>query len=70
MHYIIKLYEVWLSFRNDQRAVVSIEYVIVAASITAIVALAFGAGGPLQTALTTGLGNIGTAITNATAPAA
>jgi Flp pilus assembly pilin Flp len=70
MHYIIKVRETLHRLRTDKRAVVSIEYVIVAASITAIVALAFGAGGPLQTALTTGLGNIGTAITNATAPAA
>jgi Flp pilus assembly pilin Flp len=70
---MLKLCELLRHLRQlsrDNRGVVSLEYLIVAASLVAIVSVAFGAGGPLQTALTTGLNNISTAITNATAPAA
>ena len=50
---------------TDQDGVVSFEYVIVAACIIAVVSLGFGAGGPLQTALTTAITTIGAALTNA-----
>jgi Flp pilus assembly pilin Flp len=50
---------------TDQDGVVSFEYVIVAACIIAVVSLGFGTGGPLQTALTTAITSIGTALTTA-----
>jgi Flp pilus assembly pilin Flp len=50
---------------TDKDGVVSIEYVIVAACIVGVVVFAFGTGGPLATALNTGLTDIGTKITNA-----
>ena len=51
--------------RTDKDGVVSFEYVIVAACIIAVVSLAFGTGGPLQTALTTAITTIGTKLTTA-----
>ena len=50
---------------TDQDGVVSFEYVIVAACIIAGVSLAFGSGGALQTALTTAITSIGTALITA-----
>ena len=70
MHYIIKVRETLIGLYNDRNATVSIEWLIVSASLVAIVSLTFGAGGPLQTALTTAVGAVGTALTTAVAPGA
>jgi Flp pilus assembly pilin Flp len=53
--------------RADQDGVVSFEYLIVAACIIAVVSLAFGAGGPLATAMNTAITAISTALTTAVA---
>ncbi|MDA9435454.1 Flp family type IVb pilin [Bradyrhizobium sp. CCBAU 51627] len=52
---------------SDRDGVVSFEYLIVAACIIAVVSVAFGKGGALQTALTTAIGAISTALTTAVA---
>lgn len=53
--------------RADRDGVVSFEYLIVAACIIAVVSLAFGAGGPLSTAIATAISAISTALTTAVA---
>jgi Flp pilus assembly pilin Flp len=65
LKYYIKTREALLRLRTDKDGVVSFEYVIVAACIIAVVALAFGNTGPLQAALSGGLTAIGTALTTA-----
>ena len=65
LKYYIKTTEGLKRLRADTTGVVSFEYVIVAACIIAVVSLGFGKGGPLQTALTTAITSIGTALTNA-----
>ena len=65
LKYYIKTTEAFKSLRDDKSGVVSFEYIIVAACIIAVVSVAFGAGGPLQGALTAGLGAISTALTTA-----
>jgi pilus assembly protein Flp/PilA len=65
-HYI-KAAEALKRLRADQDGVVSFEYLIVAACIIAVVSIAFGNGGALQTAMTTAISAIGTAITTAVA---
>jgi Flp pilus assembly pilin Flp len=51
--------------RADKEGVVSFEYVIVAACIVAVVAIAFGPNGPLEGALNSALDAIGNAVVNA-----
>lgn len=53
------------AIRSDSAGVVSLEYVIVAAAIVGVVTVAFGANGPLATAVSGALGTIGQAITAA-----
>jgi pilus assembly protein Flp/PilA len=65
LKYYTKTREALLRLSTDKDGVVSFEYVIVAACIIAVVSLGFGAGGPLQGALTTAITTIGTALTNA-----
>jgi pilus assembly protein Flp/PilA len=65
LKYCIKTTEALKRLRTDKDGVVSFEYVIVAACIIAVVSLGFGTGGPLQSALTTAITSIGTALTNA-----
>jgi Flp pilus assembly pilin Flp len=65
LKYYIKTREALLRLRTDKDGVVSFEYVIVAACIIAVVSLGFGSGGPLQSALTTAITTIGTALTAA-----
>jgi pilus assembly protein Flp/PilA len=67
--YYVKTTEALKRLRRDQDGVVSFEYVIVAACIIAVVAVAFGNTGPLATALANGLTAIGTALTTAVAGA-
>ena len=55
------------NLRADQDGVVSFEYLIVAACIIAVVSLAFGAGGPLGTAINAAITAISTALTTAVA---
>ena len=61
----VKATEALHRLRTDKDGVVSFEYVIVAACIIAVVALAFGPNGPLQGALSNGLNAISTALTTA-----
>ena len=51
-----------LRLRTDKDGVVSLEYVVVAACVVAVVITAFGAGGSLPGALTTGFTAITTAM--------
>jgi Flp pilus assembly pilin Flp len=67
LKYYVKTTEALKRLRSDQDGVVSFEYLIVAACIIAVVSLAFGAGGPLQGAITTAIGAISTALTTAVA---
>ena len=69
LKFYIKAHEAVKRLRTDQDGVVSFEYVIVAACIIAVVAVAFGNTGPLQAALSNGLTAIGTALTTAVAGA-
>jgi Flp pilus assembly pilin Flp len=69
LKYYIKTTEALKRLRTDNDGVVSFEYVIVAACIIAVVSLAFGTGGPLQTALSNAITTIGSALTNAVAAA-
>ena len=69
LKYYTKTREALLRLRTDKGGVVSFEYVIVAACIIAVVALAFSNTGPLNTALSGGLTAIGGALTNAVAGA-
>ena len=55
LKYYVKASEAVRRLRADKDGVVSLEYVIVAACIIAVVALAFGPAGPLQGALSAGL---------------
>jgi pilus assembly protein Flp/PilA len=63
--YYVRTTEALKRLRRDQDGVVSFEYVIVAACIIAVVAVAFGNTGPLVGALTAGLTAIGGALTAA-----
>jgi Flp pilus assembly pilin Flp len=65
LKYCIKTTKALKSLRANQDGVVSFEYLIVAACIIAVVSLAFGTGGPLQTAITTAIGTISAALTTA-----
>lgn len=65
LKYYVKTTEALKRLGTDQDGMVSLEYIIVAASIIAIVSFAFGNAGPLQNALVAGLTSIGTALTNA-----
>jgi pilus assembly protein Flp/PilA len=65
LKYYIKTAEALKRLRTNEDGVVSFEYVIVAACIIAVVSLGFGTGGPLQTALTTAITSIGSALTTA-----
>ena len=62
---MLKYIETVKRLSSDKDGVVSFEYVIVAACIIAVVSLGFGTGGPLQTALTSAITSIGTALTAA-----
>jgi len=62
LKYFVEKTEALKRLRTDNDGVVSFEYIIVAASIIAVVTLAFGAGGPLQAALTAGLNAISAAL--------
>jgi Flp pilus assembly pilin Flp len=61
-HYIINTREALLRLRTDKDGVVSLEYVVVAACVVAVVITAFSAGGSLPGALTTGFTAITTAM--------
>jgi len=65
LKYYVKASDLLERLRNDKDGVVSFEYVIVAACIVAAVAAAFSKTGPLETALTGGIGAIATALTAA-----
>jgi Flp pilus assembly pilin Flp len=65
LKYYIKTSEALKRLRSDKDGMVSIEYVIVAACVVGVVVVAFGTGGPLETALTNGLNAIGGKITAA-----
>ena len=67
LEYYIKTTQALKRLRADRDGVVSFEYIIVAACIIAVVSIAFGAGGPLSTALTNGLNAISVALTTAVA---
>ena len=67
LRYYIMTTDALKRLRKDQDGVVSFEYLIVAACIIAVVSIAFGKGGALQTALTTAIGAISTALTTAVA---
>ena len=69
LKYYVKTTEALRRLHTDKDGVVSFEYVIVAACIVAVVALAFGTGGPLIGALNKALNAIGNAVTNAVAAA-
>ena len=62
LKYYIKTREALLRLRTDKDGVVSFEYVIVAACVVAVVIAAFGTGGSLPGALTTGFTAITTAM--------
>jgi Flp pilus assembly pilin Flp len=67
LKYYVNTAEALKRLSADQDGVVSFEYLIVAACIIAVVSIAFGAGGPLSTALTNGLNAISVALTTAVA---
>ena len=67
LKYYVNTTEALKRLRADQDGVVSFEYLIVAACIIAVVSLAFGAGGPLSTAINTAITAISTALTTAVA---
>ena len=67
LKYYIRTAEALKGLRADEDGVVSFEYLIVAACIIAVVSLAFGAGGPLSTAIGTAIAAISTALTTAVA---
>jgi len=67
LKYCVKTTEALKRLCADQDGVVSFEYLIVAACIIAVVSLAFGAGGPLATAINTAITAISTALTTAVA---
>ena len=67
LKYYVNTKEALKRLRADQDGVVSFEYLIVAACIIAVVSLAFGAGGPLATAINTAITAISTALTTAVA---
>ena len=58
----IKTREALMRLRTDKDGVVSLEYVVVAACVVAVVITAFSAGGSLPGALTTGFTAITTAM--------
>ena len=58
----IKTREALLRLRTDKDGVVSLEYVVVAACVVAVVITAFSNGGSLPGALTTGFTAITTAM--------
>ena len=58
----IKTREALLRLRTDKGGVVSLEYVVVAACVVAVVITAFSAGGSLPGALTTGFTALTTAM--------
>jgi pilus assembly protein Flp/PilA len=62
LKYYVKTTEALKRLRTDTDGVVSLEYVIVAACICAVVVAAFGTGGTLPAALTSGFGKITAAI--------
>jgi pilus assembly protein Flp/PilA len=60
---MLKFYvEMMKRLSTDEDGVVSLEYVVVAACVVAVVITAFSAGGSLPGALTTGFGAITTAM--------
>jgi Flp pilus assembly pilin Flp len=61
-HYINNTREALVRLRTDKDGVVSLEYVIVAACVVAVVITAFSAGGSLPGALNTGFTAITTAM--------
>lgn len=65
LKFYVKSRETVLRLRSDCAGVVSLEYVIVAAAIVGVVTVAFGANGPLATAISGALGTIGAKITTA-----
>jgi pilus assembly protein Flp/PilA len=65
LKYYVKSTEALKRLSADQDGVVSFEYLIVAACIIALVSVAFGATGPLATAINTAITAIGTALTTA-----
>jgi pilus assembly protein Flp/PilA len=67
--YYVRTTEALKRLSTDKDGVVSFEYVIVAACIIAVVAVAFSNTGALGTALSNGLTAIGTALTTAVAGA-
>jgi Flp pilus assembly pilin Flp len=60
LKFYVQAREAAYRLRNDERGVTSFEYVIVAALVIAAVGAAFGTGGPIQAALTSGIGHITT----------
>jgi Flp pilus assembly pilin Flp len=68
LKYYVKTTEALKRLRADRDGMVSFEYIIVAACVIAVVSVAFGANGPLQTALEKGLNAISTALVNAVNP--
>ena len=62
LKYYIKTTEALKRLRTDKDGVVSLEYVVVAACVVAVVITAFSAGGSLPGALTTGFTAITTAM--------
>ena len=67
LKYYVQTKEALKRLGSDQDGVVSFEYLSIAACMSAGVAIAFGRGRTLQTALTTAIGAISTAITTAVA---
>jgi pilus assembly protein Flp/PilA len=65
LKFYVKSTEALKRLRADRDGVVSLEYLIVAACIIAVVSLAFGQNGPLKTAITGAIATIGTALTTA-----
>jgi pilus assembly protein Flp/PilA len=62
LKYYVKTCEAVNRLRTDKDGVVSLEYVVVAACVVAVVITAFSAGGSLPGALTTGFTAISTAM--------
>ena len=62
LKYYIKATEALHRLRTDKDGVVSLEYVVVAGCVVAVVITAFSAGGSLPGALTTGFTAITTAM--------
>lgn len=49
-------------FKNDERGVTAIEYAIIAVAVAVMVAAVFGNGGALQTALSTAMATVTSAV--------